>query len=204
MRFSFEATSLREAVEAANLLRRVIPSGVRVRPAQLSRLDAYEWAIVATSGPLEAGRIAALEEEMRWIARRAAGVRFTGWLSMSGPMRVLIVDSFAPFRRAAREWLELGGYSVVGEADCAASGLVAYDRLKPNAVLLDVTLPDGSGLDLCELFMREPKAPAVLLVASYGATDASVARTRGACAFVPKEDLVRLDLNAVWERSGPI
>jgi DNA-binding response OmpR family regulator len=76
--------------------------------------------------------------------------------------------------------------------------------LKPDAVLLDVRLPDGSGLDLCEVLTREAEAPAVLLVASYGSMDASLARERGARAFVAKEDLARLDLHTVWERSGPI
>jgi CheY-like chemotaxis protein len=197
VRFSFEATSLRQAVEAAGMLRRVFPYGVRVRPAQLSRLGAYEWAIVVTTGPLAAGRTAALEEEMRWVARRAVGVKFTGWLSLSGPLRVLIVDSSARFRAAAREWLELGGCSVVGEADSAATGLVAFDRLKPDAVVLDVKLPDGSGFDVCELLAQEPDAPAVLLVTSAGATDAAAGKARGAEAFLPKEDLVRVDLRAI-------
>ncbi len=214
MRFSFEATSLRQAAEAAGLLRRVIPNGVRVRPAQLSRLGPYEWAIVVSTGPMEAWRATTLEEEMRWVARRGTGIRFTGWLSFSGRRepfpaadrpaaapaapRVLIVDGSAPFRLAARRFLELGGYRVAGEADCAASALVAFDRLSPDAVLLDVRLPDGSGLDLCELLTHEPEAPAVLLVSSFDAADAALAKTHGASGFVAKEDLARVDLRAIW------
>ena len=214
MRFSFEATSLRQAVEAAGLLRRVNPYGVRVRPAQLSRLGPYEWAIVVTTGPVDAARASTLEEEMRWVARRGTGIKFTGCLSLSGrgapfpaahrpattpaTRRVLIVDGSAPFRQAARQWLELGGYRVAGEADCAASALVAFDRLTPDAVLLDVRLPDGSGLDLCDLLTHEPDAPAVLLVSSFDAADVALARAHGARDYVAKEDLARVDLDAVW------
>ena len=113
-------------------------------------------------------------------------------------MRVLIVDDSAPFRRAARALLEVSGYRVVGEADCVAAGLLAASRLKPDAVLLDVRLPDGSGLDLCDLLTREDYAPAVLLVSSDGAADAASAEARGACGYVPKEDLGRVDLNTFW------
>jgi CheY-like chemotaxis protein len=210
---SFEATSLRQAVEAAGVLRQVIPSGVRVRPAQHSRLGPYEWTIVVTTGPLDAGRIATLGEEMRWVARRRNGIRFIGWLWFSGSSRpfpaaerlptapatlgVLIVDGSAPYRQAARRLLELDGHRVVGEADGAASGLVAFDRLKPDAVVLDVRLPDGCGLDLCELLTGEPDAPAVLLVSSYGAADAALARAHGARDFIPKENLADVDLRAI-------
>jgi CheY-like chemotaxis protein len=93
---------------------------------------------------------------------------------------VLIVDDSAPFRQAARELLERRGYRVVGEADSAAAGLAAVERVKPDAVLLDVRLPDGSGLDLCDQLTREQDAPAVLLVSSGTAPDDALARAHGA------------------------
>ena len=83
--FTFESRSLRQAVEVADQLRRTNPADVRVRPGRQSRLGSYHWAILATTRPLEASRIAALEEEMRWVARRARGVRLTGWLYLSSP-----------------------------------------------------------------------------------------------------------------------
>jgi CheY-like chemotaxis protein len=200
VRFSFEATSLRQAVAAAGILRRTFPYGVRVRPAQVSRHGAYEWAIAVTTGPIHAGLISTVEEEMRWVARRAIGVRFSGWLCLSSPVRVLIVDGSAPFRGAARNLLEAEGHQVVGEADGAAPGLIAYDRLRPDAVLADVRLPDGSGLDLCEVLTGERDAPTVLLLASDDATDAERARECGASDLVSKEDLARVDLQAVWAK----
>ena len=69
----------------ADQLRRANPAEVRVRPGRLSRLGSYYWAILVTMRPHEASDIAALEEEMRWVARRARGVRLTGWLYLSGP-----------------------------------------------------------------------------------------------------------------------
>ena len=216
MRFSFEATSLREAVNVAGDLRRVNAAGVRVRPARGLRMASFHWAILVTTPALEASRLAAVEEEMRRVAWRAPGIRFTGWLYLSGSVesvppgpraatsraaaRVLIVDSSVPFRRAARELLERRGYCVVGAVDSAAAGFEAVEQLKPDAVLLDVRLPDGSGLDLCEVLTREQDAPAILLISSDGAVDAALAKARGARGFVPKADLARVDLSGLWDR----
>ena len=216
VRFSFEAATLRDAVDAADLLRQLAECGVRVRPTVHSRLAGpYGWRILVTSAPLGATRIAALEEEMQGIARRAPGIRFTGWLFLchqaepeagcdgasatAEALRVLIVDDSAPFRRAARALLERRGYSVVGEADGAASGLAAVEQLRPDAVLLDVRLPDGSGFDVCTLLTREHDAPSVLLVSSDLFTDAAGAKEDcGARAFVSKAELARVDLDTIW------
>jgi CheY-like chemotaxis protein len=214
VRFSFEAASLRRAVEVAGELRRVNPTGVRVRPARGSPTGSSHWAILVTTPALEASGIAVVEEELRRVAWRAPGIRFTGWLYLSAsvervppdtrsptapaPARVLIVDDSGPFRRAVRELLERRGYRVVGTADTAASGFEAVEQLKPDAVLLDVRLPDGSGLDLCEVLAREQDAPAILLISSDGAADAALAKERGARGFVPKADLARVDLSGIW------
>jgi two-component system response regulator DevR len=107
--------------------------------------------------------------------------------------RVVIVDDCAVFRQAACELLERRGFRVVGEAEGVACGLGAVAGLSPDAVLLDMRLPDGSGLDLCELVTRKEGAPAVLLISSDGAADGALARARGARAFVPKADLANVD-----------
>jgi CheY-like chemotaxis protein len=215
VRFSFETATLRAAVDAADLLRQLAGCGVQVRPTQPCRLaGTYRWRILVTSPPLEASRLTALEQDMQGIARRAPGIRFTGWLflSLTGELkascggasvsaealRVLIVDDSAPFRRAARGLLERRGYSVVGEADGAATGLAAIERLVPDAVLLDVRLPDGSGFDLCTLLTRERDAPSVLLVSGDLYTDAALLRDCGARALVAKAELAAVDLNSIW------
>jgi CheY-like chemotaxis protein len=214
VRFSFETESLRGAVELAAELRRENPTGVRVRPAQIAPMGSLRWAILVTTRLLEASEIAALEEDMRRVAWRAPGIRFTGWLYLSGsvervppntrapdapaPARVLIVDNSRPFREAASELLDLRGYRVVGTADTAAAAFEAVQRLKPNAVLLNVRLPDGSGLDLCEVLTHEDDAPAVLLISSDGTADAALAKAHGARGFVAKTDLDRVDLSRIW------
>jgi len=49
------------------------------------------------------------------------------------------------FRSSARVLLAARGYQVVGEADCGTDGLALASEIRPDAVLLDVNLPDGDG-----------------------------------------------------------
>jgi len=84
VRFSLEAASLRQAVDVAGRLRRANGSGVRVRPARVSGTSSFRWEILVTTPALETSEIADLEEEMRRVALEAPGIRFTGWLLLSG------------------------------------------------------------------------------------------------------------------------
>jgi len=114
-------------------------------------------------------------------------------------IRVLIVDDAPSFRRVARELLERRGYAVVGEADSAAAALDLCDELVPDAVLLDVRLPDGTGFQVSALLSVRQDAPAVLLVSadedlrSYALVDQS-----GARGLVAKAQLAAIDLATFW------
>jgi DNA-binding NarL/FixJ family response regulator len=100
---------------------------------------------------------------------------------------VLIVDDHPTFRRFARRLLEEAGFTVVGEAADGASALTAARELRPQAVLLDVLLPDTSGLVLAAALGQEPDAPAVVLTSSRSASDLGAA-LRGR-TFIPKAGL---------------
>ncbi len=111
---------------------------------------------------------------------------------------VVIVDDHARFRRAARKLLELEGFDVVGEAADGASALVAVERHRPDLVLLDVQLPDASGLDLVPLL--SPVSD-VLLVSSRDRSEVAgrVGRS-GALAFIPKDQLTGQAVLSALER----
>ncbi len=134
-------------------------------------------------------------------ARVAASRMFTGPPVVDDAgvsAAVLIVDDNARFRVRARRWLEAEGYTVVGEAADGASALRAVRRQRPEVVLLDVRLPDMSGLSVAERITREPDSPAVVLTSTEDAADLGDRVERsGANGFVPKSELCGEALKAL-------
>jgi CheY-like chemotaxis protein len=103
---------------------------------------------------------------------------------------VLVVDDDATFRRIARRLLAASGLVVVGEAENAAAALVAVGELRPDAVLVDIRLPDQNGVELARELTALPWRPRVLLTSSNAeAAKESDVRASGAEAFVPKVQL---------------
>src|SRR3954453_20036660 len=100
-------------------------------------------------------------------------------------LRVPLIDDQPLFRAAARELLERRGFAVVAEADGAQAGLQAAEAVAPDAVVLDLHLPDGNGIDVCRALTETNPALVVLLV-SADSDHGRWARDCGAVAFVPK------------------
>jgi DNA-binding NarL/FixJ family response regulator len=117
-------------------------------------------------------------------------------------VRVVIVDDAPIFREAAREVLERRGYTVVGEVESAAAAIDAVARLAPDAVLVDIRLPDADGFELCAALTRAHPQLAVLL-ASADRVPPSPERVQasGARGFVLKSRLASTDLTEFWPSS---
>ena len=145
---------------------------------------------------------AQLRAEARELAGRHAGCRVVD--GDGGPLRVLIVDDSAPFRRAARELLHRRGYVVVGEAGTAAAARDAVERLAPDALLIDVGLPDGCGFELAAALMRAQPTLAVLLMsASDPPAGEERLRASGAQGLVLKSSLASAQLERFWCTPSP-
>ena len=102
-------------------------------------------------------------------------------------MTILIVDYHPTFRRFARRLLVRSGFTVDGEAVDWSSAFAAAERLRPDVILLDVMLPDGSGIDVA-LALADRAAPStVILTSSRSAADFGAALER-ADGFLPKSE----------------
>ena len=105
-------------------------------------------------------------------------------------MSLLIVDDHASFRSVARKVLEYHGFDVIGEAGDGASALAAVEELHPDAVLLDVQLPDFDGFEVAARLKANGHAPAIVMVSSRdGADFGDLIEQSGARGFIPKHDL---------------
>jgi two-component system, NarL family, nitrate/nitrite response regulator NarL len=87
--------------------------------------------------------------------------------------RVLLVDDHPMIGAALEMLLRDSDYELLGRARTAAEGFKRITALKPDLVLLDVHLPDGSGLDVFRRILRGRAKPAVILLTA-GMDDAQL------------------------------
>ena len=86
---------------------------------------------------------------------------------------ILIIDDEASLVSSLTFALEAEGYRVRGAAT-GESGLQAVADLHPDLVLLDLRLPDRSGLEVLEAMPRENGEPQVIMISAHGDTRAAV------------------------------
>jgi two-component system response regulator DevR len=84
----------------------------------------------------------------------------------SPSLKVLLVDDHQVVRAGLRTILGRAGIEVVGEAGTAAAAIEEAARLEPDVVLMDVRLPDGSGVTACrEIRAANPRTRVLFLSA---------------------------------------
>lgn len=103
---------------------------------------------------------------------------------------VVLVDDHEGFRRGACRLLTAAGFHVVGQAATAAGGIEVVRRLVPDAVLIDVLLPDGTGFDVARELDRSDPRPRIVLISSRRAADFGPRLVESrADGFIAKADL---------------
>lgn len=105
-------------------------------------------------------------------------------------IRLLLVDDSPIIRLGLRSALEdHTDIAIVGEAGTAAAGLELLTRLKPDVVMLDVHLPDKSGLLACRDYLKaRPGTPVLILTSSSNERNMHEAIGAGAKGYLLKEN----------------
>jgi DNA-binding NarL/FixJ family response regulator len=100
---------------------------------------------------------------------------------------VLIVDDHPRFRRSARALLEFEGFEVVGEASTGEEALALTADLAPQALLLDVQLPDVDGFEVAARVGAASPSPDIVFVSNRDRADyGTKIEASGARGFIAK------------------
>ncbi|KVW96068.1 response regulator transcription factor [Thiobacillus denitrificans] len=110
-------------------------------------------------------------------------------MAVAKPYRILIVDDHAIVREGLKQILaEVDDIVVAGEADCSSRAL-QMARLEPwDMVLMDISMPDRSGLETLELMKKEHPGIKVLMLSMHRETQYAVrALKTGAAGYLNKQ-----------------
>jgi two-component system nitrate/nitrite response regulator NarL len=106
------------------------------------------------------------------------------------PLRCLIVDDSLAFLTASCVLLEREGLAVVGVASTGAEALRQAEVLRPNVILVDISLGDESGLDVARRLVHDDREATVILVSTLSEDDvADLLAGSPAAAFLAKAEL---------------
>lgn len=117
--------------------------------------------------------------------------------------RILVVDDEAKFSELLQFRLRRLDYDV----SAAATGTEALDKARselPDAILLDLLLPDLDGLTICEILRRLPSTrgtPIILITAATSEATRAAAKIAGTYGFISKPldfEELKSQLNAVF------
>ncbi|MFT3872200.1 MAG: response regulator transcription factor [Nocardioides sp.] len=118
------------------------------------------------------------------------------------PVRVLLVDDHELIRKGLANSFTLEpNAEVIGEAGTVAEALAVFEATQPDAVVTDLQLPDGTGLDIVRRLRKEhPQVGLVVLTMHAGDDQIFAAMEAGASGFVgkdaPASEVVRAALHA--------
>lgn len=118
---------------------------------------------------------------------------------MGGKKTIVIVDDHALFREGLKAIIcRNPAYEVVGEAARGDEALEKARTLKPHLILVDISLPDQSGIDLTQQLRKSLPRSRVMIVSMHSKVDYIVNAFRaGATGFVTKESAPERLLQAI-------
>jgi len=101
--------------------------------------------------------------------------------------RVLIVDDSPMIHSMLRKTLENNGYEVCGDAKNGREGIDFFEKLGPDLVFMDITMPILDGIEALKgIIEKDPTAKVIMLTAMGDEEIVAQAEAEGASAFLKK------------------
>jgi two-component system chemotaxis response regulator CheY len=104
-------------------------------------------------------------------------------------LRILIVDDSETTRRVVGTILRSRHWTICGEAEDGRTGVEKFQKLKPDVVLLDLSMPDMTGIETAQqMSAADPTVPLILFTILEIEGIGNAAREAGIRAIVPKSE----------------
>lgn len=101
--------------------------------------------------------------------------------------KVLVVDDALFVRAAIKKYVEKAGHEVIGEAGDGQEAIEVFTELKPDAVIMDITMPRMSGLEALKEIKKIESTVKVIMCSAMGQQESiATAIQDGAADFVIK------------------
>lgn len=81
---------------------------------------------------------------------------------------IMICDDAAFMRMMIKDILSKNGYNVVGEAENGAVAVDKYSELKPDLVLMDITMPEMDGIQALKKIREKDSSASVIMCSAMG------------------------------------
>lgn len=119
-------------------------------------------------------------------------------MTLNTRVRILIADDNVPVRQGMRSLLDCAGWEICGEAVDGLDALEKCRQLKPDILLLDVSLPKINGLEVARIIRREAPETSIVIVSQHDtAYMVQQALEAGARGYVAKSELSHQLLPAI-------
>ncbi|NLK62991.1 MAG: response regulator [Fusobacteria bacterium] len=103
------------------------------------------------------------------------------------PYRILIVDDSPMIHKMIQKTVEPMGFTIVGNAKNGKEGVELYDKLKPDLVTMDITMPIMDGVDASENIIKNDPMAVILMLSAMGDDDIKEqAKSKGIRHFITK------------------
>lgn len=125
-------------------------------------------------------------------------------MSEASAIRVMLCDDHEIVREGLRTLIgRTAGLTVVGEAGTVAEAIATAAKARPDVVIMDVRLPDGSGVEACREIREARPETGVIMLTSYADDEALFASiVAGAAGYLLKQTRGQAVVEAIQAVAG--